>query len=143
MGALLPLVVSLSIALATGWLGGRLVLAPPAADAPAPAEAEIVGLDALPGADLVVELPPIVTHLPGPERAWARLELALVTTDGLDAEAANRVHAHALAYLRTLGVHQIDSPSGFLFLREDLAVRAADLTDGAVTEVLVRAFLIE
>ena len=142
MGGLVQLALAVAIGLATGWFGGTLVNRP--AEAPGLAtEAPMVSLKALPGAEALVELPPITTNLMDPDGAWARLELSLVFADRPSAALANRVHADALAYLRTLAVHQIASPSGFLFLRSDLAARAADLTDGAVTNVLVRTFLIE
>ena len=143
MGALVQVVVSLALALAIGWAGGRVFApAPPAASAVG-TEAPVLDADALPGVEAVVELPTITTNLAGPETAWARLELALVFAEHPDAAMANRVHADALAYLRTLSVRQIASPSGFAFLRSDLASRAADLTGGAVEDVLVRTFLVE
>ena len=142
-GRLVPLGLSVAVGLGTGWAGGMLA-APPADDAAAPvAEAPVLPLAALPGAEAVVELPAMTTNLAGPEGAWVRLELSLVFAGRPDAGQATRVQADALAYLRTLTVRQIASPSGYLFLRDDLAARAADLTDGAVTGVLVRTFLIE
>ena len=143
MGPLLQIGLSVGLGLATGWAGGALVRPAPA-EPPRAAHDEppILSAASLPGAEAVVELPPITTNL-ADGKSWARLELSLVFADTPDAATANRVHADALAYLRTLAVHQIASPSAYLFLRSDLAARAADLTDGAVTGILVRTFLIE
>ena len=141
MGLLIQIALSTAVGLLTGFAGARL--AAPADEASAlPAEAPVMPLAEVPGAAAIVDLPAITTNLADPG-AWARLELSLVFAAKPDAETANLVHADALAYLRTLGVHQIASPSGYLFMRSDLKSRASDLTDGAVRDVLVRGFLIE
>ena len=142
MGLLVQIALSTAVGLATGFLGARL--AAPAEEAPAPpVEAPVMPLAEVPGAAAIVDLPAITTNLADPDGAWTRLELSLVFAATPDAATANLVHADALACLRTLGTHQIASPSGYLFLRSDLRARAADLTDGAVRDVLVRGFLIE
>ena len=136
------LVLPVAMGLGAGWVGaGVLAPAPPSPDAPEPA-AEMA-LDALPSASAIVPLEPIVTNLANADGAWARLELAVVFGAEPTREAAEAVHADALAYLRSTTLAQLATPSGYLFLRSDLARRASDLTDGAVTDVLVRTFLVE
>ena len=145
MGALIPFVLAIALGLGVGFGGGALLMggaqneSAPAPERPEPA----MPLAEVPRAEATVDLPPIVTNLAGADGAWARLELSLAFAESADAGLADRVRMDALAFLRTLTVKQIASPSGFHFLRNDLADRARDLTDGAVTGVLIRTFLIE
>ena len=129
--------------LGAGWLGAGILVPAPEAPPEPPPVAEEAALDALPSAVAVVNLEPILTNLADPNGAWARLELAAVFGTEPTREAAETVHAYALAYLRSTTLRQIATPSGYLFLRTDLARRAAALTDGAVTDVLVRTFIVE
>lgn len=140
--AVAGLVLPVALGLGAGWVGaGFLVPAPPKPE-PATVAAE-TPLDTLPSAVAIVPLEPIVTNLADAGGAWARLELAAVFAADPTREAAETVHADALAYLRSTTLAQLSTPSGYLFLRSELRARAGELTDGAVTDVLVRTFLVE
>ena len=48
-----------------------------------------------------------------------------------------------MAYLRTVSLQQIEGPRGFQHLREDLKERVTIRSDGRVSNLLFRTFLIE
>ena len=48
-----------------------------------------------------------------------------------------------VAYLRTVSLAQIEGPSGFLHLREDLNDRARIRTGGKIRELVVQALVLE
>ena len=119
--------------------GGALFLAPPApvaapkVEAPAPAAAPVV----------LAKLEPILTNLAYPAETWVRTELSLMSDAPLEAGDAEAVGQDLLAYLRTVRLDQVEGPSGFLSLREELDERAALRTDGRVRRVLIRTLLFE
>ena len=143
MGLLVGTALPVALGLGAGWAGaGALTPSAPTAAEPA-ARAEEVALDALPGPHAVVPLAPIVTNLAGPGDRWLRLEMALVFAEPPERGVAEAVHADALALLRATTPGEVATPSGFLFVRADLAARARDLSGGAVSDVLIRTFLVE
>jgi flagellar FliL protein len=91
-------------------------------------------------------LPPIVTNLASPKGTWIRIEASVVV--GADAAAGANALVAAIAedivaYLRTVPLAQIEGPSGFLHLREDLNDRARIRTGGKVRELVVQALVLE
>ena len=146
MKALLGLsfTVALPIALGLGaGFAGASVLLPAKTDAPSAPRAKDVALDALPTDGAVVPLEPIITDLAGPAGLRIRLEMAVVFSGTPSRSVAEAIHADALAYLRATTPAEIGTPSGYLFVRADLARRARDLSNGLATDVLVRTFLVE
>ena len=127
---------------AASWTGGPGETVEPESPAPS-GEPKLVAYEEAEGARQVVPLPSIVTNLRAPTEAWVRLELAAVFAGRPVASHVDAIHADALALMRSLSVREIASPSAFLFLRAELRERARTLTEGAVTDVLVRGFLIE
>jgi flagellar protein FliL len=99
-----------------------------------------------PGGANVRTLPPIVTNLASPERTWIRLE-ALLVSDAEQAADANALEAQIaediVAFLRTLALAQIQGPSGFQHLREDLNDRVRVRSGGKVRDLVVQALIIE
>ena len=138
-GLMLPVVIGLG----AGWAGAAFLVPTPSAPPEPPSMAEEVALDALASPVAIVPLDPIVTNLSDAGGAWVRAELSAVFVAEPTREAAEAVHADALAYLRSTPLSQIATPSGYLFLRSDLRHRAGALTDGAVTDVLVRTLIVE
>lgn len=90
-------------------------------------------------------LPPIVTNLASPERAWIRVEASLlVEGEASDAKALSAsVTEDTIAYLRTLSLPLIEGASGLLHLREDLNERARVRSAGKVREVIVHTLIVE
>jgi flagellar protein FliL len=91
-------------------------------------------------------LPAIVTNLASPKGTWIRIEASVVF--GTDASAGSNALAAAIAediiaYLRTVPLAQIEGPSGFLHLREDLNDRARIRSGGKVRELVIQALVLE
>jgi flagellar FliL protein len=90
-------------------------------------------------------LPAIVTNLAGPQQMWIRLEALMVVGDGAaDSTALGAAIAEDIvAFLRTVPMAQIEGPSGFLHLREDLNDRARIRSAGKVKELVVQSMVLE
>ena len=86
---------------------------------------------------------PITTNLSYPSDSWVRLELSLIFKDTPDESLADRINEDILAYLRTVSLQQIEGPRGFEDLRDDIVERAQLRSQGDVTDVIFRTFVIE
>lgn len=88
---------------------------------------------------------PVIGSLAGPKKAWIRLEFAvLLPPDLAKSDAlAGLIAQDALAYIRTVPLEQVDTPSGLLFLREDIEERVLIRTEGKSKGVLFRTLVIE
>jgi flagellar protein FliL len=91
-------------------------------------------------------LPAIVTNLAGPKGTWIRIEASVVV--GADAAAGANALVAAIAedivaYLRTVPLAQIEGPSGFLHLREDLNDRTRIRSGGKIRELVIQALVLE
>lgn len=136
------------IAGAGGWfLGGMLA---PAVDAPKKAVAEEAGKKAEEGLppisteeNGVVQLEPITTNLAFPSDSWVRLDVALLFKDKPDVKLAETIHQDILVYLRTVTLQQIEGPRGFQYLKDDIQDRADLISEGKVSKILFRTFVIE
>jgi len=96
--------------------------------------------------NVVRRLEPVITNLAAPPGAWIRLEASLVFAGEPPKEQdelAARISEDILAYLRTVRLDQIEGPSGFLHLREDLSERASIRSDGLVREIVIGALVVE
>ena len=156
MGGLVQMaggLVAVSLLGAGAGYGATLYLAPQKAE-PASAEpaAAPAADPAAPGSTasgpatsgiVVSDLTPILTNLAHPSTMWVRAELSLLSRQPLAPGDAELVAQDLLAFLRTVRLDQVEGPSGFLTLREELDERAAIRTDGRATRVLVRTLLFE
>jgi flagellar FliL protein len=91
-------------------------------------------------------LAPITTSLAAPANTWIRLETAVLVVEqlGPDADALlGKLAEDVIAYLRTVPLEQIEGPSGFQHMREDLNDRVRIRSEGKVTEVMIQAFVVE
>jgi flagellar FliL protein len=134
---------------AAGWfLGGFLspIVNQPKKPA-APAEAAKKPGDGLPTLTAeetgVVQLEAITTNLAYPSTAWVRLEVALLFKDKPDPKLAETIHQDIMLYLRTVTLQQIEGPRGFQYLKDDLQDRAELLSEGKISKILFRTFVIE
>lgn len=91
----------------------------------------------------VVQLEAITTNLAYPSDAWVRLEVALLFKDKPDPKVAETVHQDIMLYLRTVTLQQIEGPRGFQYLKDDLQDRAALLSEGKISKILFRTFVIQ
>ena len=136
---------------AGGWLVGNMLapqVEPPKVEKAAeekPAEGEDdKGLPRVATeANGVVQLEPITTNLAFPTDRWVRLEVALLFKDKPDSRLAEAIHQDIAVYLRTVSLQQIEGPRGFQYLKEDLEERADLISEGKVSRLLFRTFLIQ
>lgn len=142
-----------------GWFVGGM-LAPkippaPAAQAPAPAAAPAVSVGGEKGkeeegpprvateANGIVLLEPITTNLAYPTENWIRLEVALMFNGPIDPVLAEKIHQDILAYVRTVSLQQLQGPRGFQYLKDDVQERVDLRSQGRVSKVLFRTFVVE
>ena len=146
------LLVMTGMAMGGGWFTGNYMRGEQSADAPQAAAgghgAEAGGHGATPaeGGDghlTIIPMAAITTNLAQPSNTWLRMEISLVFDKAPSAELPDIIHQDLLTYIRTLKLHQIEGPSGFLHLRADLEERAQLRSDGAVKRILIRTLLLE
>ncbi|MCG5477640.1 flagellar basal body-associated FliL family protein [Sinorhizobium alkalisoli] len=131
-----------------GWLAG-VALAPPPPEPGKTAEMspEATGAEGLPKLATeengIVELEPITTNLAYPSENWIRLEVALQFNGAPDVALAEEIHQDIAAYLKTVSLQQIQGPRGFQYLRDDIQERVDLRSDGRVTNVMFRTFVIQ
>lgn len=91
-------------------------------------------------------LAPIVTNLAAPADTWIRIEGSLVFEDESDTSdevLSARIAEDILAFLQTVSLQQIETPSGMQHLREDLAERARIRSEGRVRELVVHTLVVQ
>lgn len=106
-------------------------------------EANKARLEQAEAAPAIVTLSPITTNLSYPSDSWVRLEIALVFAEEVDLGLAETIHQDLLSYIRTVSLQQIEGARGFQHLRDDLTERATVRSEGRVSNLLFRTFLIE
>jgi flagellar FliL protein len=136
-----------------GWLVGNML-------APAPPE-PAVATAAEPGdeqggkteegelprvateANGIVTLEPFTSNLAYPADNLVRMEVALAFKGTPDPVLAEAIHQDIMAYMRTVSLQQIQGPRGFQYLRDDLMERVDLRSEGRVTNIMFRTFVIE
>ncbi|WP_159589139.1 flagellar basal body-associated FliL family protein [Chelativorans xinjiangense] len=108
----------------------------------AESEEEQVEGEARPAPSVTV-LDPITTNLADPTEIWVRMELAVVFDGEPDPALARTIHQDLFAYMRTVKLRQIESASGFQYLKADLRERARIRSEGRVSDILVMTFIYE
>jgi flagellar FliL protein len=91
----------------------------------------------------VVQLEPILTNLAYPSTSWVRLEVALMFKDKPDPKIAEAVHQDIMLYMRTVTLQQIEGPRGFQYLKDDIQDRADQISEGKLSKILFRTFVVE
>ncbi|MHB0953298.1 MAG: flagellar basal body-associated FliL family protein [Allorhizobium sp.] len=91
----------------------------------------------------VVQLEPITTNLAYPSENWIRLEVALLFKGAPDVTLSEAIHQDILAYLRTVSLQQVEGPRGFQYLKDDIQERVDLRSEGRVSKVMFRTFVIE
>ena len=91
----------------------------------------------------IVQLEPITTNLAFPTDRWIRLEVALMFKDAPDPKLAETIHQDIAVYIRTVSLQQIEGPRGFQYLKEDLEERADLISEGKVSRIMFRTFVIQ
>jgi flagellar FliL protein len=137
-------------ALGMGWGGGRYLISPLPAEKATSQPSKAKGAKqeqkkATKGSEdkTVVPMDAIITNLAAPSTVWVRLELSLVFDGPADQAIARAIGQDILAYIRTVKLAEVEGPSGFQHLREDLEERASVRSGGRVKKVLIRTLLFE
>ncbi|MBX4865702.1 MULTISPECIES: flagellar basal body-associated FliL family protein [Rhizobium] len=91
----------------------------------------------------VVQLEPITSNLAYPSENWVRLEVALLFNGPPDVKVSEDIHQDILAYVRTVSLQQIEGPRGFQYLKDDIQERVDLRSQGRVSKVMFRTFVIE
>jgi flagellar protein FliL len=91
----------------------------------------------------IVQLEPITSNLAYPSENWVRLEVALMFKGQPDVKLAEDIHQDIMAYIRTVSLQQIEGPRGFQYLRDDIQERVDLRSEGRVSKVMFRTFVIE
>ncbi|KQS65140.1 flagellar basal body protein FliL [Rhizobium sp. Leaf371] len=91
----------------------------------------------------VLQLDPITTNLSYPTENWIRLELALLFKGTPDVAMAQQIHEDIATYLRTVSLQQIQGPRGFQYLKDDIQERVDLRSEGRVTNVIFRTFVVQ
>jgi flagellar FliL protein len=91
----------------------------------------------------VVLLEPITTNLAYPSENWIRLEVALAFKGAPELPLAEDIHQDILAYRRTVSLQQIEGPRGFQYLKDDLQERVDLRSQGKVSKIMLRSFVVE
>ena len=103
------------------------------------------GHNPLTGTKLVV-LPPITTNIAKPTSTWIRLETIIVIDKDLGPDIGvvlGKMSADIVGYLRTVSLDEIEGPSGFQHLLEDLSDRVRVRSEGKVSELVITSMIIE
>ncbi|MDO9382599.1 MAG: flagellar basal body-associated FliL family protein [Hyphomicrobiaceae bacterium] len=99
----------------------------------------------------VRDLQPITTNLAGTPPAWIRLEASVLLNPENAAEPQSAeevellrvVNEDVVAFLRTVTLTQLQGPSGFQSLREDLDERVRIRSEGKIKELIVQSMILE
>nr|AAB81418.1 FliL [Sinorhizobium meliloti] len=132
-----------------GWLAGMLLAPPPSEKTETAAElpANATGEEDIPKMSAV-------GHTARAARSdydepclsaenWVRLEVALQFDGAPDVALAETIHQDIAAYLKTVSLQQIQGPRGFQYLRDDIQERVDLRSEGRVTNVMFRTFVIQ
>lgn len=151
---MISVVAALSLfAAGGGWVLGQM-LAPPPAETTEEAKAAGAGAHGSGSEEEglaristeqngVVQLEPITSNLSYPSENWVRLDVALLFNGVPDVVMAEQIHQDIVAYLRTVSLQQIQGPRGFQYLKDDIQERVDLRSEGRVTNVMFRTFVIE
>ena len=91
----------------------------------------------------IVQLDPITTNLAYPSTNWVRLEVALMFKGPVEVGLAEDIHQDIMAYVRTVSLQQLEGPRGFQYLKDDIQERVDLRSQGRVSKVMFRTFVIE
>ncbi len=91
----------------------------------------------------VVQLEPVISNLFYPSDNLVRLEVALLFKGPPDVAMAEDIHQDIMAYIRTVSLQEIEGPRGFQYLKDDIQERVDLRSQGRVSKIMFRTFVIE
>ena len=88
---------------------------------------------------------PLLTNLAEPAQAYIRVEAAILTDDKFEdgGKLTAEIGDDFLAYLRTVKLEQLEGPSGYQFLKQDLLDRARLRGGNVIHGVYFQTFIVE
>jgi flagellar protein FliL len=154
VSAVIPVLLLTLIAAGGGFAVATLLAGEPAAEVTAkPADGESVEVKEAESeskhednAGTVRRLAPIVTNLASPKDTWMRIEVSLVINAEGQAEQdiiAVQSSDKILTMLRTVSLAQIEGPSGFLHLKEDINDLLRESSENKIKQVLINSMVVE
>jgi flagellar FliL protein len=140
-GAILGLIIGTAVAIVGGFGFGAVVLKKPEPGAAAPAAAT----EAKKPEREVRSLAPIIANLGNPPETFVRLQVAIVLEPNTpDSNVlTTKVADDIVTYLRTVSLAEIQGPTGYQYLREDLKKRAIQLGGGKIQDIFLTTFVVE
>jgi flagellar protein FliL len=143
-GGTLGLIIGTVLALGGGFGFGTIALKKPPADPAAQAAPKEAKEAKVPESE-VRPLSPIITNLGNPADLFIRLQAAVVLAPNTPESNVliTKVNDDIVAYLHTVSLSELQGPTGFQFLREDMKKRAVQLGGGKVRDFLVTSFVVE
>ena len=138
MGVVMGTLAAIAGGFAFGFLGAKSGSAQADAAAPPVQAPAVKPLEVRP-------LAPIVTNLREPSSLYVRLEAVVVLEPNTpDAAAlAAKIGDDLVSYLRTVSITELDGPTGFQYVREDMRKRSMQLGGGKVKELLLQSFVVQ
>ncbi len=91
----------------------------------------------------IKKLAPILTNLASPKGVWVRMEIAVFGAEEIGEKLAEKVHQDIFSFMRTVKLHHIEGPSGYINLKSELAERAVLSSEGKIEGVLIRTLIFE
>jgi flagellar FliL protein len=149
MGFILGLLAATALAAGGGvFFGMKIAALAEKVAAKHEAQAPIIEAVAksVPEGAIVKPIPPIVTSLAEPDHTWLRMEASIILEkqDQKDGDVlAAQLGEDIMAFIRTVTLAQIQGPSGFQHLREDLSERLRIRTGGRVRQILIQTLIFE
>ncbi len=138
LGTVIGTLAAIAGGFAFGFLGAKG--GSPAADTVAtPAKAPVVKPSE------VKPLATIVTNLREPSTLYVRMEAVVVLEPNTpdSAALAAKIGDDLVSYLRTVSISELEGPTGFQYLREDLKKRSVQLGGGKVKDLYLQSFVIQ
>jgi len=143
---IIAMVILTVLAAGAGGMFGAVMLPKPSTATEHKAEAPVQEHKRMTGGANLKTLAPIVTNLAGAKSTWIRLEASVVFEGDALAETdliAGKIGEDVLAFLRTVSLADIEGPSGFQNLREDLNDRVRIRSGGKARELVIQALIVE
>lgn len=154
MSVIIPVLLLTLIAAGGGFAVATLLNGKPVVEAATPAaegdaakpEGAATETEHPENGGVVRQLAPIITNLAAPKDTWMRIEVSLVISPEAQAEQdiiAVQSSDKILTMLRTVSLAQIEGPSGFLHLKEDINDLLRKSSENKIKQVLINSMVVE
>ncbi|MEG8098973.1 flagellar basal body-associated FliL family protein [Candidatus Liberibacter brunswickensis] len=90
----------------------------------------------------IITLQPIITNFDSSPKNWIRLDLSLMCNDIPDEFFVETLHQDIMAYVRSLSINQITGPQGFQYFKEDIKELVKLRSNGFISNIILRTFIV-